>query len=78
MRSLKYRLSRRTLEIMYMSFIRPILEYGNVLFDGCGVNNQVKLNRVQYEAAKIVSGATHGTSSDLLNNELGWETLQNI
>ena len=31
-------------------------------------------NHVQYDAAKIVSGAMYGTSSEKLLQELGWET----
>ena len=73
LRFLKYKLSRRSLELIYLSYIRPLLEYGDILYDGCGVANSIKLNKVQYEAAKIVSGATHGTSTILLLQDLGWE-----
>ena len=38
--------------------------------------NEAKLNKVQYEAAKIVSGDMHGTSYDLLLKDLGWEPLR--
>ena len=76
MRSLKYLLSRRALEQIYFVFIRPIIEYGDVLYDGCGLMNGAKLNKVQYEAAKIVSSAMHGTSYDLLLQDLGWEPLK--
>ena len=30
---------------------------------------------VQYNTAKLVSGALHLTSADKLNKELGWETI---
>ena len=32
-RSLKFTLNRRSLETIYLSFIRPLLEYGDVIFD---------------------------------------------
>ena len=35
LRSLKCILSRASLERMYVSFVRPILEYGDVLWDNC-------------------------------------------
>ena len=35
MRKLKFQLDRRSLEIIYTTFIRPILEYGNALWDNC-------------------------------------------
>ncbi len=31
----KYTLSHKTLEIGYITFIRPILEYGDVIYDAC-------------------------------------------
>ena len=32
---LKYNLDREPLEKLYIGFIRPILEYGNVVWDNC-------------------------------------------
>ena len=35
MRKLKFQLDRKSLEIIYTSFIRPLLEYSNVIWDNC-------------------------------------------
>ena len=35
-----------------------------------------RLERVQYRAAKIVTGALHYSSREKLNNELGWENIK--
>ena len=35
MRKLKFKLDRKSLEIIYTAFIRPILEYGDVIWDNC-------------------------------------------
>ena len=35
LRSLMYKLERKTLETFYLSFIRPILEYGDIVWDNC-------------------------------------------
>ena len=35
MRKLKYDLDRKALEVIYISFIRPVLEYADVLWDNC-------------------------------------------
>ena len=35
MRKLKYDLDRKALEVIYISFIRPELEYADVLWDNC-------------------------------------------
>ena len=60
---------------MYVSFIRPILEYCDTVWDGCTQNECKKLEEVQLAAARVVSGALRGTSHSVIYNELGWETL---
>ena len=35
MRKLKFQLDGKSLEIIYTVFIRPILEYGNEIWDNC-------------------------------------------
>ena len=62
---------------IYKSMIRPILEYGAVLFDNCSVNDSLKLDRCQRSAALICTGAMRRTETTSLMNYLGWETLQN-
>ncbi len=73
----KYTLSSKTLEIRYITFIRQILEYGDVIYDACSIEDTTKLENVQLEAAKIVTGTKFGTSSNDLYLELGWLTLKN-
>ena len=58
MKKLKFNLDRSSLETMYLSFIRPLLEYGDVVFDNCTLQDQELLENVQHEAARIVTGAT--------------------
>ena len=73
---LKYNLSRRALEIMYFSFIRPILEYGNILLTNCGTINNDKMEKIQIQAARIVTGAIQSTSVQRLYQETKWQTLK--
>ena len=35
LQSLKYQLDRRALQTMHFSFVRPILEYADVIWDNC-------------------------------------------
>ena len=72
---LKYKLSRDTLVRLYKAMVRPILEYGCVLFDNCTINLANALESVQFEAARICLGAQRLTPRHLLLNELGWPTL---
>ena len=55
MKALKFLLNRKSLERMYFSFIRPLLEYADVVWDN--INDALKhdLESVQNEAARIVT-----------------------
>jgi len=75
-RHLKYKLDRKTLEVLYTSFIRPTLEYGSVVWDSCNEDCKKKLDTVHLDAARIVTGAIKGTEHDALYQETGWESLQ--
>lgn len=74
--ALKYKLDRSTLEKLYFSFVRSKLEYGSIVFDNCSKHSEELLDSVQYRAAKIVSGAIHRTSHNVVYSELGWERLE--
>lgn len=76
-RRLKFKLDRRSLEQMYFSYIRPLLEYSDVIWDNCPDYMKGKLEKINCEAARIVTGATKLTSIDLLYRECGWEKLEN-
>jgi hypothetical protein len=39
LRKLKFKLNRKYLENIYITFIRPILEYGSEVWDNCGAVN---------------------------------------
>ena len=57
MRKLKFKLDRRSLQTIYFSFIRPLLEYAE---------------KIQNEAARIVTGATRLVSiNTFVGNRLG-------
>ncbi|MES9883416.1 MAG: reverse transcriptase family protein [Sedimenticola sp.] len=76
LRKLKFQLNRKTLETMYISFIRPVLEYADVVWDNCTRYQVQDLEKVQLEAARIVTGTTKLVSFDALYRETGWETLE--
>ena len=76
MRKLKFQLDRRSLEIIYISFIRPLLEYAVVVWDNCTRYEVSAIEKVQLEAARIVTGTTKLVSLDELYKETGWESLE--
>ena len=76
LKSMKYRLDRSTLISLYKSLIRPVMEYADVIWDGCSEYESNILEGIQYEAARVVTGAIKGTSKGRLLNELCWEDLK--
>ena len=75
MMKLKYKLDRSTLEKIYLNFVRPKLEYANIVWDDCAGYCKDKIENVQLLCARIVTGAKRGTHHDLLYKELQWQTL---
>jgi hypothetical protein len=72
---LKYRLSRTNLDKLYLVYIRPLSEYACELWDNCGIGNSQKLEQLQLEAARIVTGLPIFTKIEILYIETGWELL---
>ena len=75
MRKLKFLLDRKSLQTIYFSFIRPLLEYADVVWDNCTQYEVEELEKIHNEAARIVTGATRLVSINLLHCETGWESL---
>ena len=47
MRKLKFKLDRKSLETIYLTFIRPLLEYGDVIWDNCTQYEKNELDKIQ-------------------------------
>ena len=70
-------LPRRSLVTIYKSFIRPHLEYGDIIFDQAFDNSfHDKSESIQYNASLAMTGAIRSTSKEKLYEELGFESLQ--
>ena len=68
-------MNREKLNLMYKIYVRPHLDYGDVIYHDQLTEMMKKLESVQYNAALIVSGCWKGTSMDKIYSELGWESL---
>jgi hypothetical protein len=68
LRKLKFKLKRNYLEKIYLTFIRPILEYASEVWFNCGQFNSNRLEKVQTEAARIVCASIY--------KETGWDKLK--
>ena len=76
LRKLHHYLPRKTLITIYKSFIRPHLDYGDVIYDQ--PSNNVfsnKIETIQYNCALAITGAIKGTSREKLYQELGLDYL---
>ena len=62
---------------MYKSFIRPHLDYGDILYDQTFNNSfHERLELIQYNVALAITGAIRSSSREKVYQELGIESLQ--
>ena len=65
-------LPRNALLTIYKSFIRPYLDYGDILYGNPNNENfQNKIEKVQYKACLGIIGAIQGTTKEKICDELG-------
>ena len=70
-------LPRQSLITIYKSFIRPHLDYGDIVYDRAFNESFHKnLESIQYNSAIAITGAIRGASSEKLFQELGLESVK--
>ena len=67
-------LDRKSLETIYISFIKPILEYGNEICDNCQQYEKDDLEKIQIEGARMATVTTKLVSIASLYSEIGWNS----
>jgi len=72
----KYILDRRSLERIYICNIRPLMEYRDAIWAGGDQPDLDRLEMVQKDAARVVTGATARCSTVLLMKDVTWALLQ--
>ena len=76
LRRLSVNLPRNALLTIYKSFIRPHLDYGDILYDKLNNENfQNKIERIQYRACLAITRAIQGTSREKVYDEFGLHSL---
>ena len=69
-------LPRKTLLTIYKSFVRPHLDYADIIYDQPSTDLfKNKIECVQYNAALAITGCIRGTSREKIYQELGIEAL---
>ena len=77
LRKLNLSLPRSALLIIYKSFIRPHLDYGDIVYDQPNNSSlSEKIEYLQYNAALAITGAMKVSSKEKLYQELGSESLK--
>ena len=76
-RKLNIILPRSALLTIYRSFVRPHLDYGDVIYDQPENESfSSRIESVQYNASLAITGAIRGTSQEKLYQESGLESLR--
>ena len=77
LRKLQNNLPRTLLVTIYKFFVRPHLDFEDILYDQTFNNSfHGKLELIQYNAAIAITGAKGSSSGEKLYQELGFESLQ--
>ena len=75
LKSYKHRLTRKSLEIIYTSFILPHFDYGDILYDNCPLYYKDKLEDTNLDALRTIIGTVRGTSHSKIYTESGFSSL---
>ena len=76
-KKLRHSLPRKSLLTIYKAFLRPLIDYGDIIYDQPQNESFCdKIESAEYKAALAITGAIQGTSRDKLNQELGLESLK--
>ena len=51
---------------MYMSYMLPVVEYASIVWNGCSEQDSQTLQKIQNEAAQVVTGLTRYVSLEKL------------
>ena len=69
--------SRQSFLTIYKSFVRPILDYGDITYDKSHKDSFIeKIERLQYSACLVITGVFKGISRERLYQELGLDSLK--
>ena len=66
---------RKVLDMCYKLYVRPHLDYGDIIYHNQRTDLMNLIEQVQYKAGLIVSGCWQGTNRVRLYDELGWESM---
>ena len=70
-KTLRHSLPRKSLLTIYKVFLRPLIDYGDIIYDQPQNESFCnKIESVQYKSALAITGAIQGTSREKIYQEL--------
>ena len=78
-KKLRYNLPHKSLITIYKAFLRPLIDYGDVIYDQPQNESFCeKLESVQYKFALAITGAIQRSSREKIYQGLGLESLKSV
>ena len=74
LRSLRFTIDRKTLELLFHCYIRPSIEYCSTVWTNISKQQRKDIEDLQLAAARIVTGAIKGTKHAEIYEECRWLT----
>ena len=69
-------LDKDTLKVMYNAFLLPHFDYCALVWNNCSNSLQIKLQKLQNKAGRIITGDCYKSASDSVRAKLSWDTLE--
>ena len=69
------KINRAVIEKIFLSYIRPIMEYGDIVWSGAPTSLLAKLDHLVVEAMRRITGAPARSNIASLYREMGWQLL---
>ena len=76
LKHINFKVPRLVKRQIYISYVRPLLEYGAELFDSCTIEQDHSLEVVQRQFCLIITGTYKATKYEMLLRECAIESLQ--
>ncbi len=77
LRRVRHTVPPTTLLQLYRSIVVPQFDYGDIVYESCIQNNLDRLQKMQNQAARIISGSSHRTYHNDMYADLNWLSHKN-
>ena len=75
LKTLKFKLNRPVLEKIFLSYIRPIMEYADIVWSRAPFSLLAKFDHIVVEAMRLITCAPARSNMANIYKETGWQPL---